>query len=541
MSTKPNATQITFVPLIGTTTTVHSKLLEFVSVKDFGAVGDGTNSTIAFSNAAKNAPAIVNIVGAEGELPRALSCSIFVPAGTYELSSVIDTGGREITWVLDAAAKIIGYQYLNGKVLRPGQRQADYHHGTTDYSCTYSIRSNTDLEDGAEILGVTAPGQLASYTDRDSVSLYVDNASVSATVDVASVVGYTSNTVTIAAPSNTTLLQYRRGMIIDTKHSPKWTGMVDSWDSTGSVITVTAWYRVGENGVASTPTGTNGCVINGMTKVWAHNANVTLSSTGYASSACGFELGMFNYKAASSSDFNDETNRCWGFDSVNHGTYIGQAAYITRGNWHHGFYARNQGGIGFSSWGNGAAFVAQDTANNTYFLVTDSGGVTVSVGKPSIVGAPTIDFNSSGETADYDTRLIAYGGSTTTGKGTLAVRADNFLVENTTGFGYGAGSGGTVTQSTSKTTAVTLNKSCGQITMHNAALNNGSSVAFSVNNSTATGMYTVIVGACDNGNYTVMPQYFGEGNFGIRVTNASGITQAEALKINFTIIKGSVS
>jgi predicted dienelactone hydrolase len=38
------------------------------------------------------------------------------------------------------------------------------------------------------------------------------------------------------------------------------------------------------------------------------------------------------------------------------------------------------------------------------------------------------------------------------------------------GFAPGVGNGGTVTQATSKSTAVTLNKSCGQITLNAANL-----------------------------------------------------------------------
>jgi hypothetical protein len=38
------------------------------------------------------------------------------------------------------------------------------------------------------------------------------------------------------------------------------------------------------------------------------------------------------------------------------------------------------------------------------------------------------------------------------------------------GLGYSTGAGGAITQGTSKSTAVTLHKVCGSITMHNAAL-----------------------------------------------------------------------
>ena len=59
--------------------------------------------------------------------------------------------------------------------------------------------------------------------------------------------------------------------------------------------------------------------------------------------------------------------------------------------------------------------------------------------------------------------------------------------------GYGTNAGGTVTQATSKATAVTLNKACGQITTNNAALAAGASVSFKVNNTYVQAAHTIIV------------------------------------------------
>ena len=53
----------------------------------------------------------------------------------------------------------------------------------------------------------------------------------------------------------------------------------------------------------------------------------------------------------------------------------------------------------------------------------------------------------------------------------------------TAGIGYATGAGGTVTQATNKSTGVTLNKACGVITMHNAALADKSQASFILTNS----------------------------------------------------------
>lgn len=112
-------------------------------------------------------------------------------------------------------------------------------------------------------------------------------------------------------------------------------------------------------------------------------------------------------------------------------------------------------------------------------------------------------------------------------------------------FGYGAGAGGTVTQVTSKDTAVTLHKPTGQITMHNAILAGGASVSFVVNNSVVLSSDRVIVTGdyltVDPSNYRVELAYSGTGSFKVRVTNVSGADLGQALVIGFAIIKGSTT
>ena len=105
--------------------------------------------------------------------------------------------------------------------------------------------------------------------------------------------------------------------------------------------------------------------------------------------------------------------------------------------------------------------------------------------------------------------------------------------------GYGAGSGGTVTQATSKATTVTLNKPTGDITMNNAALAAGASVIFTLNNSLINFYDTCITNPRATNNYDVRCINCSSGAATIRVTNITGGTLSESFGINFTLIKGS--
>ena len=159
--------------------------------------------------------------------------------------------------------------------------------------------------------------------------------------------------------------------------------------------------------------------------------------------------------------------------------------------------------------------------------------------------------------ADGSKSYIAVGGTDVVTVGTQGIEAGSFkpgaitandfadgaLIENApVGIGYGPGAGGTVTQATSKTTPVTLNKPCGRITTHNASVASDAAVFFTVNNSLVTEADTVIVtGGAGVGNYEIGAKTGNNGNFVIVIRNISGAAQAEAIPINFAIIKGAAS
>jgi len=109
--------------------------------------------------------------------------------------------------------------------------------------------------------------------------------------------------------------------------------------------------------------------------------------------------------------------------------------------------------------------------------------------------------------------------------------------------GYSAAAQGTVTQATSKSTAVTLNTSMGRITMNNASLATATNATFTLNNSSISANDTVILtisgGQATPGSYNVFANALATGSVSITLRNISGGSLSEAVVINFCVIHGA--
>jgi hypothetical protein len=106
--------------------------------------------------------------------------------------------------------------------------------------------------------------------------------------------------------------------------------------------------------------------------------------------------------------------------------------------------------------------------------------------------------------------------------------------------GYTAEAQGSVTQATSKSTAVTLNKSAGVITMNNASLATATNATFTLNNNLISANDTVILtiagGQATAGSYNVFANSLAAGSVSITLRNISGGSLSEAIVINFALI-----
>jgi len=108
--------------------------------------------------------------------------------------------------------------------------------------------------------------------------------------------------------------------------------------------------------------------------------------------------------------------------------------------------------------------------------------------------------------------------------------------------GYSAAAQGLVTQLTSKSTAVTLNKSSGRITLNAASLGANSAESFTLNNSAVSANDTIIVCVSGGGTVAAYTTYISSlttGSAVITLRNMTGGALAEAVIINFAIIHGA--
>lgn len=122
-------------------------------------------------------------------------------------------------------------------------------------------------------------------------------------------------------------------------------------------------------------------------------------------------------------------------------------------------------------------------------------------------------------------------------------KGNNIITSTTGGLGFGTGSGGSVTQLTSKATAVTLNTPSGRIISAADSLAAGASATFILNNSVITStdlMLCHLIGVASS-SYRVETLSTTTGSARIRITNLTGGALAESMAIGFALIKVATS
>ena len=141
-----------------------------------------------------------------------------------------------------------------------------------------------------------------------------------------------------------------------------------------------------------------------------------------------------------------------------------------------------------------------------------------------------------------NTPLNLSAGALTAGATTATSVASTGAVTSssaTAGIGYATGAGGTVTQASNKTTGVTLDKSTGRITLHNATLNANTTVSFVLTSSAIAANDLLVLNHVSGGTagaYTLNAQA-AAGSASINVRNVTAGNLGEAIVIGFAVIK----
>jgi hypothetical protein len=183
-----------------------------------------------------------------------------------------------------------------------------------------------------------------------------------------------------------------------------------------------------------------------------------------------------------------------------------------------------------ASGSEGVVYIDFVVTNTAYTVTLPSA---VSVGTTGIQGyaSNVITFGATG------TYRFAF--STVDSGTTIAIYDLNrpLLAGAGLGVGFVAGAGGTVTQASSRTTGVTLNKKCGGITVYSAA-GTSAYTSFTVTNSLVTANDVIIVNQKSGTNiYETYISAVADGSFRITFSAASG-TATDAPVFTFAVIEG---
>ena len=193
---------------------------------------------------------------------------------------------------------------------------------------------------------------------------------------------------------------------------------------------------------------------------------------------------------------------------------------------------------GVTSLSAGTGIMLSGSNGNITISTSTSGGtvtsILVSSSTLTVTGSP---ITSAGTiTVDLPTTISLSGNIT----GGNLLSTGGIFSNNSSGIGYTTGSGGTVTQLTSRTTGVTINKVSGSITLVSAA-GVASYTSFTVTNSTVAATDVIIINQkSGTDKYEAWISNVATGSFQITFADTSGTT-TESPVFNFAVIKAAAT
>ena len=246
--------------------------------------------------------------------------------------------------------------------------------------------------------------------------------------------------------------------------------------------------------------------------------------------------------AAGKDYFGAYVNGSFGQVGLNGGFKADTASWMQAVLWFDGTFSQGfPGGLGgqFGGahyWSSGDGLVTYGYGSvYDWNLLNKNGGRVLSV--PT--GTTQINF---GGTANLNGQTLVSGANNIVNAGGSVVapvtNAGAITSTGSAGVGYATGAGGTVTQATSRTTAVTLNKICGSITLFSKTTTAGLADVFTVNNSTvAVGDVVNVCVRTATGVYITTIVAVAAGSFKVVVYTPAAVGTAEAPILNFAVLK----
>ena len=166
----------------------------------------------------------------------------------------------------DINLKLVDNDSVTNKI--KNDKNIKYRENLTLYKNTFGTFSNAsgsniivnDDNQNVEVCGITLENDnlLSSYTDRDSVD------------------------------------GFEVGMIIDTTHPIKYSGIITDIEDTTNKIRVNNWYKVGDTSIGQIPTNDGNIIVNPLNKIWNLNTNLYLRANHPRTNGCVQELDVIN-------------------------------------------------------------------------------------------------------------------------------------------------------------------------------------------------------------------------------------------------------
>lgn|GEM_PF-5279083 len=438
-------------------TVVWFELTDVVpNVLQFGADATGADgSSDAFSKAAQFAFSNTVRISLYENLPLAPVANVIVPAGLWKLDEWVDTGGANVTWLVDDAAQFDSdcAAFLTGRIHRGARVDFASPYGALDNACGFAVIAgmrkfsvHTPVGDRpAGVSGYLNPKQIGAGNNGPGgvVGFYAE-ASTVPPLAISTSATYGSSTIVTLPLADVEKRRLRKGLFMEIGNGPpSYRAMLDSWSDDGNTLTLvtTGWRAIGaaEADPDSIPPddGTT-LYIGTTTKSWATNFNIVLNANSNdPPQGVAGEIGVFNYRVSPAS-FDNADGYAWGWDVANVGQYKLSNFYQARGAGFTGYLSSSVDvgfrcaaflsytlpATGFRYEGSGIAFSKTNASSVVDVQITNG---TIELGAQGASNTPVIDFHSGATNVDYDARISVTGGDGSIGHGAISITANTLV------------------------------------------------------------------------------------------------------------------